>query len=57
MCVQSDKPATRQNSLNSIELIKRIGRLHDQLCAIMDDINFCYSFQVIPFDGHLIVAS
>lgn len=39
-------PFIKQKSTNPIAVIKRIGRLHDQLCNIMDNVNFIYSFQV-----------
>lgn len=37
---------TKQKSM-IIEAIKLIGRLHDQMCALMDNVNFTFSFQVI----------
>lgn len=43
----SQKSTAKQKAIESIGFIKRIGRLHDQLCSIMDDINFCYSCQVM----------
>lgn len=45
--ISSNITNTKQKSMNVIEIIKRIGRLHDQLCTIVDNVNFIYSFQVI----------
>lgn len=42
----SDIELVKQNPLNSVDMIRRIGRLHDLLCTIMDGINSNYSFQV-----------
>lgn len=45
--VLSNIMPVKQKSMDTIEIIRRIGRLHDRLCTIMDDVNFIYSFQVI----------
>lgn len=34
---------------DSIALIKHMGHLYSLLCGIMDNLNYCYSFQVIRF--------
>lgn len=46
-CILSHMSPIKPKSSDPIEIIKRIGRLHDQLCTIMDNINLNYSFQVI----------
>lgn len=37
---------------NNIKFINSIARLHNVLCEVIDDMNICYSFQVVYFGSY-----
>lgn len=51
MAIKMIKPSNNE----TIRFIKKMARLHNKLSDIMEDINFCYSFQVCVKESDLIL--
>lgn len=47
-------------TIDTTDFVKKIGKWHDGLCNIMDEINFCYSIQtmidMIPIFGLILLT-